>query len=95
MAVLAEINGEAIFGTRPWEVYGEGPTAVMQENSEEIKESFTSEDIRFATRGDTLYTLCPDWPKNDGTMMIGSLLDEAPSAYAFTLKIAFDGHNRL
>jgi alpha-L-fucosidase len=26
-----DINGETIYGTRPWQVYGEGPTKVYEE----------------------------------------------------------------
>ncbi|MEO8763818.1 MAG: alpha-L-fucosidase [Ginsengibacter sp.] len=48
------INGEAVYGTRPWKDYGEGPT---ESASGEFKtqKPFTSKDIRFTTRGDTLY----------------------------------------
>jgi alpha-L-fucosidase len=66
------VNGEAIHGTRPWIVYGEGPTIVKQEYTEKIKESFTSQDIRFTTKGETLYAIALDWPE-DGTLKINSL----------------------
>jgi len=72
MARWTEVNGEAIFGTRPWRVYGEGPTSVKEEYSEEIKESFTSKDIRFTTRGETLYAFFLDWPA-DGSVTIETL----------------------
>jgi alpha-L-fucosidase len=72
MAAWMETAGEAIHGTRPWTVYGEGPTKVFEEYSEEIKERYTPEDIRFTTRGDTLYAIGMEWPEA-GEVVITSL----------------------
>ena len=45
------INGEAMYGTRPWKLYGEGPTQVVEGSFADTKRTaFTSEDIRFTTR---------------------------------------------
>jgi alpha-L-fucosidase len=62
MAKWVAVNGEAIFGTRPWIVYGEGPTSVKEGYSEEIKEVFTSQDFRFTTKGNAIYAACLEWP---------------------------------
>jgi len=62
MAKWVAVNGEAVFGTRPWIVYGEGPTSVKEGYSEEIKEVFTSRDFRFTTKGKAIYATCLDWP---------------------------------
>ena len=44
-------NGEAIYGTRPWRIYGEGPTAVVAGAFNDTKRpSFTAADIRFTIR---------------------------------------------
>jgi len=71
-----KLNGEAIYGLRPWEVFGEGPTQIkegaMGERSR--KGGFTAEDIRFTTKGKTLYAIPLDWPAN-GTVTIKSLAD--------------------
>ena len=50
-------NGEAIYGTRPWRVYGEGPTDVPEGHFVETRRApFTGADLRFTTRGrHTLY----------------------------------------
>ncbi|HEX4254152.1 MAG TPA: alpha-L-fucosidase, partial [Streptosporangiaceae bacterium] len=49
-------NGEAIYGTRPWLVPGEGPTMPPAGSfTDTAPSAFTPEDIRFTTRGDTLY----------------------------------------
>ena len=59
------VNGEAIYGTRPWKVYGEGPTPVVAGpmKDSEIK-PFTARDIRFTTRGDKLYAIALAWPEH-------------------------------
>ena len=51
-----EINGEAIYGSRPWKIYGEGPTETVEGHlSEERNRPMGPEDIRFTTKGETLY----------------------------------------
>jgi len=57
-----EINGEAIFATRPWKVYGEGPTLIKSGMFNEGKTRFVPEDIRFTLKGDTLYAFIMGWP---------------------------------
>jgi alpha-L-fucosidase len=69
-----KVNGEAIYGTRPWVVYGEGPTRVVAGSFSDTKRKpFTFEDIRFTTKGDTLYAIVLAWPTNNGGVMIESL----------------------
>ena len=56
------INGEAIYGTRPWKIYGEGPAEVVEGHlSEHKNKDNTAEDIRFTTKGETLYATVLDW----------------------------------
>lgn len=56
-------NGEAIYGTRPWKVFGEGPTEVKEGAfTDTARQPFTGEDIRFTTQGDTLYAIALAWP---------------------------------
>lgn len=67
-----KLNGEAIYGTRPWETFGEGPTEVKQGSfGESAIKDFTAEDIRFTTKGKTLYAILMDWP--EGGVVIRSL----------------------
>ena len=71
------INGEAIYGTRPWLVYGEGPTKGKGGGfSEQSDRSFTPQDIRFTTKGETLYATALGWP-GDGKLLIKSLASDA------------------
>jgi len=51
-----KVNGEAIYGTRPWRMYGEGPTQIVEgQFSDGIKKIFTSEDFRFTLGDGYLY----------------------------------------
>lgn len=50
------INGEAIYGTRPWKIYGEGPTPGIGPSFDRMA-SATPQDIRFTTKGGALYAI--------------------------------------
>jgi alpha-L-fucosidase len=72
------VNGEAIYGTRPFTVYGEGPTAVVEGPfADEKRKPFTAEDVRFTTKGGTLYAIVLDWPAS-GRVTIRSLARKSP-----------------
>lgn len=69
-----DVNGEAIYGTRPWKVFGEGPTEIVEGSCTDNRRSggFTSQDIRFTTRGqNVLYAIVLGRPQRD--LMIYSL----------------------
>lgn len=67
------VNGEAIYGTRPWKVYGEGVTEVVEGSFQDTKrQSFTARDVRFTTSGATLYAHVLGYPQN-GQVNITSL----------------------
>ena len=58
-----KVNGEAIYGTRPWRIYGEGPTKVAAGSFHDTDTTrYTSEDFRFTTKGDVLYAIGLSWP---------------------------------
>lgn len=66
-------NGEAIYGTRPWTIFGEGPTAVVEGPFADTKrKAFTAQDIRFTRKGTTLYAIALAWP-DSGVLTIASL----------------------
>jgi len=57
------VNGEAIYGTRPWKVFGEGPTKIAKGAFSERKDKgYTAKDIRFTTKGGNLYIIALGWP---------------------------------
>lgn len=58
-------NGEAIYGTRPWVMYGEGPTNVtVGEKKEEVNASYTPADLRFTAKDGALYVMGFVRPQN-------------------------------
>ena len=58
-----QVNGEAIYGTRPWKIFGEGPMEVVEGHlSERQNPESTAEDIRFTTLDGAVYAITLDWP---------------------------------
>ncbi len=77
MEAWMAVNADGIFGTRPWQVYGEGPSV----SGPQIKGEFggardvrpyTSEDIRFMAKKDALYAFIMAWPSS-GRVTLRSL----------------------
>ncbi len=75
-----KVNGEAIYKTRPWKVYGEGPATKAAEKGQFDGQKdmpdkpFTPEDIRFTQSkdGKTVYAIVLELPK-DGKVTVKSL----------------------
>ena len=82
-----KVNGEAIYKTRPWKTYGEGPSTTAAEKGQFDGQKdvhakpFTAEDIRFTQSkdGKTLYAIVHAWP-TDGKVVIKSLAENSPHA---------------
>jgi len=79
-----KVNGEAIYSTRPWKVFGEGPSTKSFEKgrfdgqSDTRKTPFTPQDIRFTQSKDgrTLYAIVLAFPA-DGKVIITSLRENS------------------
>jgi len=58
-------NGEAIYCTRPWLAYGEGPTRMAKGGSFTKGLEYTAKDIRYTRSkdGKTLYAITMGWPE--------------------------------
>lgn len=75
-----QVNGEAIYSTRPWHKFGEGPIAEsdIKINAQGFNEGAytkaTSEEIRFTQTPKHLYAISLAWPE-DGKIKVKSLAD--------------------
>jgi len=88
MAILESItawmnvNSEAIYATRPWKTFGDGPGAHIKivpgvQFNENNRQDFTAEDVRFTTKGGTLYAFFMGWP--DKGIIIAPLATTSPN----------------
>ena len=58
-----QVNGDAIYGTRPWKVFGEGPTKVAAGSFHDADTaSYTADDFRFTSKGNVLFAIEMGWP---------------------------------
>jgi alpha-L-fucosidase len=88
MAGWMDINSEAIFATRPWVAYGEGPSTEERAEAGTFggardvrSKPYTSQDIRFTTKGGAIYAILLDWPA-DGKVLVKSFAAGAAQAQA-------------
>jgi len=64
-----EACGEAIYGTRPFVVFGEGPTRLRKGGHfVRAKLAYGPEDIRFTRKGNVVYAMCLGWPEREVTI---------------------------
>lgn len=72
-----KVNGDAIYGTRPWRLYGEGPTKVVGGafHDTEVK-PYTAEDFRFTTKDAAIFAIGMQWPAS-GEIRIHSFTPDA------------------
>jgi alpha-L-fucosidase len=68
------VNSEAIYDTRPWKIFGDGPAArapKAQPNSsfnEKARKDLGPDDVRFTTKGDALYAIVMGWPGREAVI---------------------------
>jgi alpha-L-fucosidase len=67
-----QINSEGIYSTRPWRIYGEGPSTqvkIVTGNFNEDKQyDLTDEDVRFTTKGRAIYAFIMGWPEKEAVV---------------------------
>jgi alpha-L-fucosidase len=73
------VNGEAIYDTRPWAVYGEGPVAQEAATpmsgagfNEGKGKPFSPADVRFTAKGRTVFAFVMGWPES-GKVLIEAM----------------------
>ena len=93
-----EVNGEGIYATRPWKIYGEGPSVSAPAPRSRFGgakdfRSYTPEDIRFTTKGGALYAFIMAWPETRGAL-IKSLAINSPQVGGQKIEqVALLGHH--
>ena len=93
IGIWTSANGEGIYGSRPWKIYGEKPAEKVSKKLGRFDENFgfTSKDIRFTTKGNTLYAYCLGKPEED--IKIRSLAKSQKPATARIVSVSLIGSN--
>jgi len=90
------VNGEAVYGTRPWKIAAEGPTEQRSGYfTDGSATAYTSSDIRFTYRngveGEFVYATALDWP-GDGELVVTSLASRAGHGVPTIAGVELLGH---
>jgi len=84
--------GDAIYGTRPWRLHGEGSSTgsggAFSEGGQDS--SYTAKDIRYVTRSGALHALVLGWPA-DGAVRLSLLGSDNPVGRGEVSKVTFPG----
>lgn len=68
-----DVNGEAVYETRPWITFGEGPTKEPEGHFSQHREFeklvYTNKDIRYTSKGNTLYASIFGWPDGNSVTL--------------------------
>ena len=85
-------NGEGIYGTRPWRVFGGGPTKVKTGMFAEHGPAtpYGAKDVRYAQRDGAVYALILGWPE-DGIVRLMELGTSAPTGRGTVERVSLVG----
>ncbi len=94
-----EVNSEGIHATRPWKIYGEGPStttaAAPTANTmfnEGKKPELTAEDIRFTRKGDDLFVFVMGTAAKEAAIRaLGTESEQKPGKIASVAMLGHDG----
>ncbi len=70
-----QVNGEGIFGTRPWKMASEGPSSVIIEGFREEAVNWSIEDFRFTQKDGKVYVFLMKWPEGGRSVIRSLVLD--------------------
>jgi alpha-L-fucosidase len=66
------VNSEAIYDTRPWKIFGDGPglqkSGANERFNENSRKPLTAADVRFTTKGPVLYAFFMGWPEKEAVI---------------------------
>ncbi len=94
------VNSEAIYSTRPWKIYGAGPATEAPPDSkkrtafnEQGRRALTAQDVRFTTKGKTLYAFLMGWPEQSAVIAaLGTKSQQEPGRIE---NVDLLGHGKL
>jgi alpha-L-fucosidase len=77
------VNSEGIYGTRPWKIYGEGPSTHAAKTgggfNENKRQPLTAHDVRFTAKGNSLYAFVMGWPEKEAVVLaLGTASPQSP-----------------
>ena len=91
-------NGEAVYGTRPWYTYGEGPRKQADDKkettnnrSEYAKLKFTADDIRYTRKGNKVYAIFLGKPKKGSRLVLKAFAANSDSKKISVKKVSMPG----
>jgi alpha-L-fucosidase len=80
MGAWLDQYGEAIYGTRPWYTFGEGPTQEPEGHfkfhREFLKIVYSAEDVRYTTKDKHIYATLLGWPGADQEIVFSAFSAE-------------------
>jgi alpha-L-fucosidase len=89
-----KVNGEAIYGTSPWRIFGEGPTHAQEgQFTDGAERTYGRDDIRFTVKGSVLYAIALA-PPEDGVLKVRALGEKSPHFHGIVRRVSvlgFDG----
>lgn len=67
-------NGEGIYHTRPFSVFGQGPTnAKLVLHGNHKDQGYTARDIRYTRKGQVIFAFVLDWPEDEKQLSLNAL----------------------
>ncbi len=89
--------GEAIYETRPWYTFGEGPTIEpdghFKNHNEFLKIKYSSKDVRYTTKGNIVYAVILGCPKENQILLESFRKNAAPEGIAIKKVSLLGGNN--
>jgi alpha-L-fucosidase len=99
------VNSEAIYATRPWKIFGAGPSTDIAKNEKEVnsglqfneskRKTFSYDDIRFTTKENFLYAFFMGWPEGEAKVIVKSLAVNGPQKTGTIENVELLGYGKV